>query len=57
VAVFAVLLAGAALLAVAHECTASDRFVAVAYHDITAKPVVPEDLTPDQFMKQLAFFR
>lgn len=39
------------------ECAASDRFVAVVYHDITPKPAVPDDFTLDEFTKQLAFFR
>ena len=35
----------------------SDRFIAVTYHDITDKPVAPDDFTPEKFIEQLGFFR
>jgi biofilm PGA synthesis lipoprotein PgaB len=38
-------------------CFASDRFIAIAYHDITPNRIVADDFTPDEFMKQLAFFK
>ncbi len=35
----------------------SDRFIAVTYHDITDKPVAPDDFTPQKFIEQLGFFK
>ncbi|OPY67835.1 MAG: Poly-beta-1,6-N-acetyl-D-glucosamine N-deacetylase precursor [Syntrophorhabdaceae bacterium PtaU1.Bin034] len=39
------------------SCAASDKVVVVAYHDITREVVAEEDITPEEFIEQLDFFR
>ncbi|OPY60359.1 MAG: Poly-beta-1,6-N-acetyl-D-glucosamine N-deacetylase precursor [Syntrophorhabdaceae bacterium PtaU1.Bin034] len=54
----AVLLAALILIVIAPDkCLASDRFIALVYHDITVKSNVPEDLTPDELTRHFAFLK
>lgn len=56
--IFKVFLIAALLLPLMFSpCPAADKFIVIAYHDITQKRIVEDDFTPDEFMKQLNFFK
>jgi poly-beta-1,6-N-acetyl-D-glucosamine N-deacetylase len=44
-------------LGMSHYSLASDKFIAIVYHDITKKVVEPDDMPVDEFIKQLDFFK
>ena len=47
----------AIILGIAPYCLASDQFICVVYHDITQHVVEKDDMSVDDFIKQLDFFK
>ena len=45
------------LIWMSHYSFASDKFIAIVYHDICKKVVEPDDMAIDDFIKQLDFFK
>lgn len=44
-------------IGMSHYSFASDKFIAIVYHDITKKVVEQDDMPIDEFIKQLDFFK
>jgi biofilm PGA synthesis lipoprotein PgaB len=47
----------AIVIGITTSCFASDKFIAVVYHDITNKATTKDDIATQEFMKQLDFFK
>lgn len=47
----------AIILGIAPYCMASDQFICIVYHDITQHVVEKDDMSVDDFIKQLDFFK
>jgi len=45
------------LLVIASPSAAGDRFITLGYHDISEKVTTPDDVPPDQFVRQLEYFK